>query len=123
MATDASSNGSSRLSEDHGVDGVEDGVVNLDVVLGHGSAVSLAALDGDGGAGHGGELGAVGHVLEAVGTLDDHAHHDAGEVGVLVELHLRLARVLAESLHGVVVGGEHGDGAGGLEDLTDSGGL
>ena len=95
---------------------MENGVVHLDVVLLELGAVDGAAGDGDGLASDRGERGAVGHVLKAVCALHNVALDHVLKVGVLHDLHLGLADLLAESHERVVVGGENGDGAGGGHD-------
>lgn len=71
-----------NLNDDHLANGHHDGVVNLDVSLLDLDAVDGAVGDGEGVARDGGELGAVRHVGEAVGALDDVGAHDLGNAVV-----------------------------------------
>ena len=58
-----------NLNQDHFANGHHNGVVNLDIRLLDLDAVDGAVGDGKGVACDGGELGAVGHVRQAVGAL------------------------------------------------------
>lgn len=104
-----------HLDDDHLADGHHDGVVNLDVSLLDGDAVDGAVGDGEGVARDGGELGAVRHVGEAVGALDNVGTDDLGDAVVVEQIHLGHAELAGELSEGIVVGTEDGEGAGGGE--------
>ena len=101
-------NASFRLGDDH-LDGVDRGVVDLDVVLLERHAVHLASGARDGGPAGGGEGLALGHVREGHRALDDVVLDDVGQRLVRHEVNLGGAELLGELDEGVVVGAEDGD--------------